>query len=148
MLRDEGIEPILYGFAGASLYLGKFKEIRDIDLLVDGHWLHEDWQAFVGAMKRHGFLLSDEQEHEFVDERGEKLSFAAKEILAREKICDPAENLVRKRVGYIEVTTLSTSDFRTAHRFSSRDGYRQSKREFKDRRVIMLFDRYLASDKP
>lgn len=143
ILRDEGIEPILYGSAGASLYLGPFKSVADIDLLIDAHWLEGDWKIFVLMMERHGFRLVDEREHEFVDDSGEKLSFAARNILVRDQICDPDKDLVKARIRDLEVTTLSATDFRKAYLFSSRDGYRQGRRDFKDMQVIDLLDHYL-----
>lgn len=146
MMRDEGIEPVLYGSAGASLYVGEFKEIDDIDLLVESRWLREDWHTLIALMNKHGFGRFDEKEHEFVNKDGEKFSFAEKEILIRDKICDPSRDLIRRRVGDLEVTTLSPAAFRQAYLFSSKDGYRQERRAFKDTQVVALFDKYLASE--
>lgn len=147
LLRSEGVEPILYGSAGASLYLGEFKPIADIDLLIEDRLLHEDWKSFVRLMEKHGFSLFDEREHEFVDTRGEKLSFAESSILVKDKICDPSEELVKQQVASIAVTTLSPRAFRNAYLFSAKDGYRQKKRVFKDKEVIELFDRYMSAKK-
>lgn len=145
MLRDEGIEPILYGSAGASLYVGEFKKVGDIDLLIESRWLKDDWKVFIEMMSRHGFSLFDQKEHEFMDKLGEKLSFAEKDVLVRDKICDPSKDLVKRRVGDLEVTTLSPAAFRQAYLFSSKDGYRHERRTIKDEQVVALFDKYLAA---
>jgi len=43
-LQKVGIDPILYGSQGVSVYLGAFKQFGDIDLLIESRWLGADWQ--------------------------------------------------------------------------------------------------------
>jgi len=96
-------------------------------------------------MQKNGFFVFDKNEHEFIDGTGEKISFAEKDILIKDQICDSLHDVVNIQIENLTIATLSPTAFRKAYIFSSRDGYRQSKRELKDTQIIKLFDQYLAS---
>jgi len=42
-LNEFGIDPILYGSLGVSVYLGNFKKFNDIDFLIEDEWLSNKW---------------------------------------------------------------------------------------------------------
>lgn len=64
-LKKHGVSPILYGSLGVSVYLGKFKDFDDIDLLIDDQWFNDKWSDLLRIMTQNGFELIDLKEHEF-----------------------------------------------------------------------------------
>lgn len=139
------INPILYGSQGVSLYIGQFKQFGDIDFLVEGRWLEEDWQALIAKMADLGFGLTDEHEHEFIRHDGVVVAFASSKILVRDHIVDSVSDatLVIK-VEDIKIQTLKPEAFLKAYEFSAKDGYRKEVRYKKDEGIILLLKAYLS----
>lgn len=135
-LVENGIDSILYGSLGVSVYLGNFREFDDIDLLVDDEYLGDKWVFLKNLMIDKGFSLTDEKEHEFVNTDGVKVAFAEKSVLTDDKICDPKKNAVKVIVDGIEVNTLKPGVFIKAYTFSSTDGYRIEKRGDSDLNIV------------
>lgn len=144
-LRKHGIDPILYGSLGASLYLGEFKTFSDIDLLVPPTWLQEDWDKLQRILDGMGFALVNVREHEFTNDAGVSVAFAADTVLTRDKIVSSLDETITGTVGDRAVRTLTPEQFRQAYRFSEKDGYRKDSRGKKDAAIIQLLDDYLAT---
>lgn len=139
-LRNRGISPIVYGSVGVSMHIGLFKEPDDVDLLVDSRWLNADWLILCTIVSELGFHLSNVHEHEFINDRGEKVAFAEVDILRRDHICDPKKDLISIDCAGEKITTLNLRGFLSAYRFSQKDGYRQSQRAIKDAHVVLLIE--------
>lgn len=138
LLSENGIDSILYGSLGASVYLGNFREFNDVDLLVDRKYLSEEWSQLIEQMKQHGFQIVNKKEHEFLNEEGKKVAFAEKDVLIRDKICDPVKDVLEFTQRGVKVRTLTIDGFINAYKFSSKDGYRIEKRGRNDLQVVML----------
>jgi hypothetical protein len=142
-LRKHGIDPILYGSLGVSLYLGKFKDFSDIDLLVRPNWLETDWDKLQHVLSDIGFILVDAREHEFKNDTGVSVAFAKDTVLVRDKIVTSLDETVIATIGTHTVRTLTPAQFRQAYRFSEKDGYRKHSRGKKDAVILRLLDDYL-----
>lgn len=138
-LKDKGINPILYGSLGVSLYLGEFKEIGDIDILIEDEWVKGDkWQELIKLMNRHGFKLINEHEHEFINDQNVDVSFSFHSILIRDKIGDPIKDLAIIQKDNLNIKTLNMKCFIKAYEYSAKDGYRLAKRGKDDLQVVEL----------
>ena len=135
-LRVNNVDSILYGSLGVSVYLGKFRDFDDIDLLVDDEFTGEKWSFLKELMSSNGFEISDEKEHEFVNPEGIKVAFAEKSVLIEDNICDPKSDVVKIIVDGIDVNTLKPECFIKAYTFSSTDGYRIEKRGNSDLNIV------------
>ena len=135
-LRESGIDSILYGSLGVSIYLGPFREFDDVDLLVDDEYVGRKWSALKNLMIKEGFEVSDEKEHEFVNTNGVKVAFAGKSVLVDDKICDLVDGVIKITVDGIEVKTLKLDGFIKAYTFSSTDGYRIEKQGNSDLNIV------------
>jgi hypothetical protein len=145
-LQSHGIDPILYGSLGASLYLGDFKIFSDIDFLIEGVWLHNKWPELQKLMKDFGFVLVDEHEHEFRNDSGVMVAFADETVLVRDKVVAALEDITNRPLNGLKVRTLTPEQFKQAYSFSEKDGYRKNTRGKKDRHIIELLDAYLQRD--
>lgn len=138
-LKDEGINPILYGSLGVSLYLGEFKEIGDIDILIEDEWIKGGkWPELIKLMNKHGFKLINEHEHEFINDQNVDVSFSLHGILIKDKIGDPIKDSVIIQKDNIDIKTLSIQYFIKAYEYSAKDGYRLAKRGKNDLQVVEL----------
>jgi len=135
-LIGNGINPILYGSQGVSLYLGNFKKFNDLDLLVDDRYLGNDWHLLVETMQNYGFSLVDIHEHEFTNENKFKVAFAGEQILIRDGIVESIKDVRIVKVDNVEVRTLKVEAFIKAYEFSKRDGYRKEVRGKNDTEII------------
>ncbi len=145
LLQKEGVDPILYGSQGVSLYIGQFKRFGDADFLVDSPWLSNEWDRLVSIMAKLGFFLVDEHEHEFQNDEDMRAAFADTSVLARDGIADPLDEAVQIfDINGVRVRTLRAETFKKAYEFSEKDGYRRELRGKNDRIIIGLIDNYLA----
>lgn len=135
-LSNNGIDSILYGSLGASVYLGNFKEFGDIDLLIPDLYLKDKWPELTSIMNNNGFKLIDEQEHEFSNDQGIEVAFAGQSILERDKICNPQKDIQIHYINGIAIKTLSKEAFIRAYIVSAKDGYRKDVRGKKDLDII------------
>ncbi|MFC1653826.1 hypothetical protein ACFL1M_03185 [Patescibacteria group bacterium] len=136
MLVENGIDSILYGSLGVSVYLGRFREFDDIDLLVDEEYVGNRWNFLNELMVNNGFNLVDEKEHEFVNNEGIRVAFARKDVLIRDRVCNPERDIVDVVVEGVEVRTLNVKGFIEAYTHSSTDGYRTEKRGDSDLSIV------------
>lgn len=144
-LATYGINPILYGSVGASLYLGNFKTFNDIDLLIEDAYIKTKWPYFKELMASKGFKVIDEKEHEFENDKGLRLAFAEQNVLVRDEISNLTTDIVFVKFGEIEVRTLKPEGFLRAYEFSLDDGYRLAHRDKKDAEAIKLLKEYLEA---
>jgi len=143
-LQSEGINPVLYGSQGVSLYIGAFEHFGDVDLLIDDMLLNKDWGKLVLVMKAAGFRLLNLHEHEFVNPDDTHVSFASKNIIVRDGIAKSIVDVLRTiNISGIVVQTISPIAFLKAYEFSVQDGYRKEVRGKKDAKVIALLGDYL-----
>ncbi len=143
-LKENGVECLLYGSAGVSIYLGQYKpSFSDIDLLVPDEWLESDWHKLQQIMSTMQYSLLDEHEHEFGHRSKPIVAFAKQSILTRDKIQKDESDIVMIPSGTTTLNTLSAVAFKRAYEFSSKDGYRIEKREKNDQLVIQLLNKYL-----
>ncbi len=146
-IQNTGVEPVLYGSQGVSLYIGAFKKFGDIDLLVDAKWVEANWQTLITKMDGLGFSLSNEREHEFADSDGTVVAFADVNILVRDNITDSVDAAIQiQKIEGAEIKTLKPEVFLEAYKFSARDGYRRGTRKKKDDVVIELISDYLGCE--
>jgi hypothetical protein len=143
-LQDAGVEPVLYGSQGVSLYLGAFKQFGDIDLLVENRWVDTDWQKLVTIMKGLGFTLHSDHEHDFTDKSDTQAGFASIDILVRDGITQSLEGALEVfSINGAQIPALRPELFKKAYEFSERDGYRKDVRGKKDREVVARLNEYL-----
>lgn len=146
-IQDIGVEPILFGSQGVSLYIGSFKKFGDIDLLVDTKWIGGSWQTLIGEMSKLGLSLSDEHEHEFTNDEGTVVAFADVNILVRDGIAKSVDDAIQTlEVDGVKIRTLKPEVFLKNYEFSALDGYRRNTRKKKDDEVIKLISDYLQYD--
>lgn len=144
LLGWKGVDTVLYGSLGASVYLGNFKEFGDADLLVDAQWTGEDWSDLQDIMHSLGFRLVDEKEHEFRGADGESVAFAPLSIFERDGIeFDSAHDIVDIEVDRISIKTFTPELFKRAYEYSVKDGYRTEERGKKDQLVIDMLRDYI-----
>jgi len=117
-LEKNGVEIVLYGSLGVSVYLGNFKEFNDIDLVVNKEWLSDKWSELIGIMKQNGFELVDQEKHEFINNDGVGVSFLENENYAGVKVDS----------GEIKVKTLSKEDFLEVYKRESLKRNKESDR--------------------
>lgn len=142
-LQDNQVNPILYGSLGASLYLGKFKDFGDVDLLIPNEWLTSNWDKLHRIMIKHGYMLIDEHEHEFKNENGIIVAFASENVLVRDNIIRDIHELISCSIGSTTFRTLTAKQFKRAYEFSKLDGYRIKTRGKKDSDVVALLSEYM-----
>ncbi len=135
-LISEGVDSILYGSLGVSVYLGNFRDFDDIDLLVEDKNVEGEWSRLKEIMAKQGFDISDEHEHEFKNTEGVKVAFASQNVLVEDNICDPNKDLVTVQVDDVTVRTITPEAFIKAYTFSSTDGYRIDKRGDSDLNIV------------
>lgn len=145
LLGWRGVDTVLYGSLGASVYLGNFKEFGDADLIVAPEWTGEDWGDLQEIMGSIGFRLVNEKEHEFRGPHGKSVAFAPLTIFERDGIdFDAKHDIVDIDVNDMGIRTFSPELFRRAYEYSVKDGYRSEERGKKDQLILDLLDDYMA----
>lgn len=143
-LRSKGVDTVLYGSLGVSVYLGDFKEFGDADLLVAPEWTGERWGELQEIMSSLGFRLVDEHEHEFRGKHDESVAFAPLSIFARDGIeFDESRDVVTVSTTDGHITTFTPELFLRVYAYSVKDGYRTQERGKKDQLVIDLLKNYI-----
>lgn len=136
VLDKNGIDSILYGSLGVSVYLGNFREFDDVDLLVDKEFLKSRWPELKEIMAKEGFSVLDEKEHEFINSKGVKIAFARNNVLERDGICTLDTGVIEVEKDGRKVRTITKEAFINAYLFSSTDGYRKEKRGRSDLDIV------------
>lgn len=146
-LREAGMNPVLYGSAAVSAYLGDYKPLGDVDILVEDEFIDGKWDALVKIMSAQGYTLVDLHEREFADAKGLRIALSKHGILERDGIGKVVEDMRVVERGGQTVTTLSPEALIRAYEFSARDGYRKDMRGKKDEVTIQLLKGYIDSIK-
>jgi hypothetical protein len=144
-LESEGVNCMLYGSLGVSIYVGDFKEFGDADLVVPPEWTGERWCELQEIMLSQGYELFDAKEHEFHSPTGESVAFAPVTIFERDGIeFDDARDVTTASTAAGEIRTFTPELFKRAYEFSVKDGYRTEERGKKDQLVIELLNKAVA----
>jgi hypothetical protein len=143
ILKGLNIKPVIYGSFGVSIYLGDFKDFKDVDILIEDEFINDRWEEFRKLFESKGFNLINEKEHEF-ELNGKKVGFASKNILIRDKIINDFSELVQYKNGV--ALTLTPEDFLKAYKFSVKDGYRINTRGKKDGDIIEKLEDYIKNN--
>ena len=141
--KSFGVTPLLYGSLGLNRRLGLKLGADDIDILVPGRLLREDWDALLRTMGAEGYVLFDGREHEFAKD-GLKAAFAEMDSLPAFAGVDPAGIPVVSDGG-AEYLLLTLSDYHRVYTASSKDGYRAQVRGKKDTEKLRVIREVLWS---
>jgi len=143
-LSQHGVDSVLFGSLGVAIYLGRFKEFGDTDLLVEPVWVSDKWNELQRTMALLGYTLVDEKEHEFQSSDGEVVAFAGLDVFERDGIAFEREiDIVDAAIGENTIKTFSPELLKRAYEYSVNDGYRTEERGKKDQFVIDLLEEYI-----
>lgn len=144
ILRQLGMNPVLYGAVGVSVYLGDFRKFQDIDFLVEDEFLNERWEETKRHLEEKGFKLEDaKKEHEFINAADVKIALGKQSVLEKDGIGSvQTDSRTVNKLG-IEVRTLSPEAFLRAYEFSSKATYMDRKN--KDQDVIRRLRQYIGT---
>jgi molecular chaperone GrpE len=137
--------PILYGSLGLAKIIGEVDEVNDIDILIPEKYLIDRWEDIIEMMKKTGFKLVNEKEHEFL--RGkEKVAFGKeddlKEMAEIDSLDLPVTNLES-----VKFRELNAEQYLRVYKLMLRDNYRQEKRKKNDQEKIERIEKFLRSQK-
>ncbi len=130
------VYPLLFGSLGLEQRLGISLNSDDIDVLLPERFLHADWQKMITMMKKLGYKLQDEEEHEFV--KGDfRIAFASIENL------EPFAGINLNGIPLISENgasylLLELEDYLKVYKASSNDGYRKNVKNKQDQKKISL----------
>ena len=136
VLDKNGVDSILYGSLGVSVYLGNFREFNDVDLLVNKNFVEGRWSELKKIMMGENYSVLDEKEHEFINSEGVKIAFAGNNVLERDGICALDTGVIKVEMNGKKIRTLTREAFINAYLFSSKDGYRKEKRGRSDLDIV------------
>ncbi len=139
-----GITPLMYGSLGLEYLTGEDLHAEDIDILIPGLHLRENWPAFCAALEKSGFRLTDEHEHAF---EKDGISYAYAEI-------EDLEAFAGIRLDEIPTAAAENACFRLltlgqylrVYTASARDGYRIRTRMKKDYEKIAFIEAKLGKE--
>lgn len=139
------VSPLLFGSLGLEQRLHVSLNSDDIDVLLPERFLNGDWQQMITIMKNLGYMLQDEEEHEFV--KGElRIAFASIENL------EPFAGVDIKGIPLIRENgtsyyLLDLPDYLRVYEASSKDGYRKNVKNKQDQEKINLILKALRMDR-
>ena len=135
LLQEEmQIVPLLYGSLGLEYLTKENLGADDIDVLIPGVYLSEQWEAFRAMLERNGYRLIDEYEHTF-DKNGIHISYASLEEL------EPFAGVAAEDIPIVEeqgvrFLLLTLEQYLKVYSASSKDGYRRDVKEKNDQEKI------------
>jgi len=138
------IIPILYGSLGLYKIIGEYNECSDIDILIPDEFVNEKWQDLIDLMRKMGFELKNEHEHEFIRD-SEIVAFAKQDDLTKRIGLDP-NKLTVYNVNNIKFKELLVKDYLSVYKLMLRDDYRQEKRGKADQEKIDLIEKYISQN--
>ena len=136
------VAPILYGSLGLYKIIGEHGESHDIDVLVPDELVNKRWNELISLMKKMGFKLDNEHEHEFI--RGSEIVAFATENDLKERVNLDPNSLEVSNFDNIKFKELAAKDYLSLYKFMLRDNYLQKKRGKKDRAKISLIEKYIS----
>jgi len=129
------IIPVLYGSLGLSMIVNQDLKPEDIDILIPKRFLKQDWNIFKSFIEKLGYKLIDLHEHEF-QKNNIKIAFADEEDLLPYANIDYTKlEVVSSNCKYKQ---LKLEDFLKSYTSSLKDGYRQTKKNNKDKIKIKI----------
>lgn len=136
------VVPILSGSLGLYRIIGEHGESHDIDILVPDEFVNKRWNELTSLMKKIGFKLNNEHEHEFI--RGfEIVAFATKNDLKEQVNLDP-NSLGVSNFNNIKFKELAVENYLSLYKLMLRDSYRQEKKGREDKIKINLIKKYIS----
>lgn len=134
LLQEMQIVPLLYGSLGLEYLTKENFGADDIDVLIPGVYLSEQWAAFRAVLERNGYRLIDEHEHTF-EKNGIHFSYARLEEL--ETFVGIAASDIPTLEAYsIQFQLLTLEQYLKVYTASSKDSYRMNVKEKKDQEKI------------
>ena len=135
LLQEEmQIIPLLYGSLGLEYLTKENMDADDIDILIPGIYLSEQWATFRAMLERNCYRLIDEYEHTF-EKNGIHLSYARLEELEPfAGISVP--DIAISEANHIKFRLLTLEQYLKVYTASARDGYRMNVKEKKDQKKI------------
>ena len=139
------IIPLLFGSLGLEQRLQMDLQPDDIDILIPEIYLAEKWPCIMHIMADSGYTLYDLHEHAF-EKDGISVAFAPIESLA------PFAGIGLAKIPIVTEMNcryylLDLPDYLKVYTASSRDGYRQQKKNKNDRQKIHLIQQALNTEK-
>ena len=130
------VTPLLFGSLGLEQRLRIRLNPDDIDVLLPERYLTSDWQRVISLMTECGYVLRDEEEHEF-EKDGLRIAFASIESLEPFAGVDIQKipRIWERDVCYL---LLSLPDYLNVYKASSEDGYRKNVKNKQDHLKIEL----------
>ena len=137
------IIPVLYGSLGLSRIIQKDLNSKDTDILVPQKYLTTDWDKLIKILEETGYLLVNEEEHEFIY-LDNKIGIAFEEDLYPfAKINHEDLKIVSDHDTRFKI--LDLDQYKKIYETSKNDSYRSDKNNKKDFEKIKLIDMYLET---
>lgn len=136
--------PILYGSLGLYKIIGEHSECNDVDVLLPDEFINKKWQDLIDLMRKIGFELKDEREHEFIRD-SEIVAFAKQDDLIKRINLYP-NDLVVHNINDVKFKELSVKNYLSVYKLMLRDDYRQKKRGKADQEKIDLIEEYISQN--
>ena len=134
--------PLLYGSLGLEVLTGQNLNSDDIDILIPELYLKgEKWEDFKSYLEQLGYVLIDAHEHTFI-KGGTKYSYASIEELEKFAGIFLADISEREKSN-IHYKLLDLKQYLAVYEASSKDGYRQNKKESADFKKIDFIKSFL-----
>ncbi|MBR5520852.1 MAG: hypothetical protein IKU54_02540 [Oscillospiraceae bacterium] len=125
-----GIVPLLYGSLGLEYLTGYNLNADDIDILIPKIYVREKWPIFKSLLEENGYVLIDENEHEFVKYNICYAFSYIEDLQPFAGICIDEIPVLSKN--NVQFRLLSLTQYLKVYTASSKDGYRINTREKKD----------------
>ena len=142
--RELGVAPLLFGSLGLTRRLGTDLAPDDIDILLPERFVTGDWHRLEALMTAAGYVLRDEEEHEF-ENKGLKAAFASLESLGPFAGVDTGKIPTIRDHG-ADYLLLELSDYLKVYQASSQDGYRHNVKHKQDQQKIRLIMQAMGRD--
>ena len=138
------VKPLLFGSLGLEVRLGISLGADDIDILIPGKLLRDDWNKVMNLMGEGGYTLSSTDKNEF-DKNGIHVSFAAIEELGPFAGVDIKAVPVVTDTG-VSYLLLELSDYLKVYKALSKDVHRRDEKKKRDREKIALINQAIGED--
>ncbi len=135
--------PLLFGSLGLEKRLNKNLDADDIDVLIPEMILNKSWNRLIDMMKKDGYRLCNEKEHEFI-KNDIRVVFASVEGLVAFAQVDISSISLIEENG-IRFYLLELDDYLKVYRASSKDGYRKNVKNKQDQKKIELIEKEIKS---
>ena len=136
-----GIVPLMYGSLGLEYITGEELHADDVDVLIPKAYIAERWDEFASFLAQQGYVLIDENEHEF-EKDGIRYAYAQIEELKPFAGISLTDIAVCSEGG-VSFKLLSLEQYLKVYNASSKDGYRVNVRQKKDAEKIALIESHL-----